>query len=62
MKKKNLAIKYIHITTKKLIMFYSFLVFGVVLFLYLTLSTQIDTTDGVKSLFWLIFMRAGRGL
>lgn len=62
MKKRNLVTKCIYITTKKTIPFYSFLALGLALFFYLTLTTQIETTDGIKTLLWLIFTRAGRGL
>ena len=62
MKKRTLVTKYIYMATKKPILFCSFLALGVALFLYLTLTTLIETTDGVKTLFWLIFTRAGRGL
>lgn len=62
MKRKTMASKYIHVATNKPILFYSFLALGVAMFLYLTMTTRIETKDGAKTLFWMIFMRAGRGL
>lgn len=62
MKKKSLGVRYLHLVTKKPLFFYSFLLFGVALFLYLTLSTKLETDTGLQTLFHMIFIRAGRGL
>jgi hypothetical protein len=61
-KKKTLAQKYMLLATKKPILFYSFLLVGVALFLWLTMTTEIETADGTISLFYLIFAQAGKGL
>ena len=62
MKKKSAAERYMYIVTKKPLFFYGFLCFGVALFLYLTLTTKIETADGVRSLLYIIFVKAGKGL
>jgi prolipoprotein diacylglyceryltransferase len=62
MKKKTFAQKYVLWATKKPLFFYVFLLAGVTLFLWLTLTTQIETSDGTQTLFYLIFVRAGKGL
>lgn len=62
MKKKSLGARYLHVATKKPWLFYSVLLFGVALFLYLTLTTTIDTDTGSRTLLYMIFVRAGRGL
>jgi hypothetical protein len=62
LKKQSLGVRYLNLATKKPWFFYGVLLFGVMLFLYLTLSTQIETTEGVQTLFHMIFVRAGRGL
>jgi hypothetical protein len=61
-KKKTFAQKYILWATKKPLFFYTFLLAGVALFLWLTLTTRIETTDGTRTLFNLIFAQAGKGL
>jgi hypothetical protein len=50
------------LATKKPIIFYSFLLVGVALFLWLTMTTEIKTAEGMVSLFYLIFAQAGKGL
>ena len=60
MKKKNPAEKYMYVITKRPIVFYTFLCLGVTLFLYLTLSTKIDTAEGLKSLLYIIVVKAGK--
>jgi len=50
------------IATKKPLFFYTILLMGVALFLWLTLTTYIDTVDGGQSLFYIIFAKAGKGL
>lgn len=62
MKKQSFGIRYLHIATKKPLFYYGVLLFGVALFLYLTLSTMIETDSGTQTLFHMIFIRAGRGL
>lgn len=62
LKKKSLSARYVHLATKKPWFFYSVLLIGVALFLYLTLTTSIDTDIGSKSLFHMIFIQAGKGL
>jgi hypothetical protein len=62
MRKKTAAVKYMHIATKKPLLFYSFLALGITIFLYLAMTTRIETTDGSKTLLWMIFVKAGRGL
>lgn len=62
MKKQSLGVRYLHIATKKPLFFYGVLLFGVALFLYLTLSTKLETDTGLQTLFHMIFVRAGRGL
>ena len=51
-----------NIATKKPLVFYSFLAIGVALFLWLTLSMQISTADGSHSLFYVIFVQAGKSV
>lgn len=63
MRKKSFGQKYIYITTKKPLFFYAFLLLGIALFNWLTLTTRIDTADGSsQTLFYMIFVRAGKGL
>jgi len=62
MKKRSFGRRYMYIATKMPWVFYGILLFGVALFLYLTLSTTIETEEGVRTLFHIIFVRAGRGL
>ena len=62
MKKRSLGIRYLHLVTKKLWFFYGVLLFGAALFLYLTLTTTIETDMGSQTLFHIIFARAGKGL
>jgi len=62
MKKWTLAQKYMNIATKKPLVFYGFLAIGVALFLWLTLSMQISTADGSHSLFYVIFVQAGKSI
>lgn len=62
MKKQSFGVRYLHIATKKPLFFYSVLLFGVALFLYLTLSTKLETDTGMQTLFRMIFVQAGRGL
>jgi hypothetical protein len=61
-KKKTLAQKYMHVATKKPLLFYGFLLAGVALFLWLTLSMQISTSDGTHSLLYVIFVQAGKSV
>jgi prolipoprotein diacylglyceryltransferase len=61
-KKNTFAQKYILWTTKKPLFFYSFLLAGTALFLWLTLTTRIETDKGLQTLLYLIFVRAGNGL
>jgi len=49
-----------YIVTKKPLFFYGFLCLGVALFLYLTLTTKIETAHGVRNLLYVIFVRAGK--
>ena len=62
MKKKSFGARYLHLATKKPWFFYGILIFGVALFLYLTLTTAIETDMGSQTLFHIIFVRAGNGL
>jgi len=62
MKKKTFGQKFMLIATKKPLFFYTILLMGVALFLWLTLTTYIDTVDGGQSLFYIIFAKAGKGL
>jgi len=62
MKKRTLGQRYTHFVTKKPLFFYGFIFMGIGLFLWLTLTTSIETNEGVQSLFYTIFMRAGSGL
>jgi hypothetical protein len=61
---KNIAAsaKLMRTAVKKPLLFYSFLALGITVFLYLTLTTHIETSDGTKTLLWMIFVKAGRGL
>jgi hypothetical protein len=52
MKHKTFVQKYMLWATKKPLFFYSFLLAGVALFLWLTLTTQIETDEGTQTLFW----------
>jgi len=60
--KKSFGARYLHLATKKPWFFYSVLLFGVALFLFLTLTTKIETESGIQTLFHIIFVRAGKGL
>jgi len=51
-----------HVATKKPLLFYGFLLAGVALFLWLTLSMQIATSDGTHSLLYVIFVQAGKSV
>ncbi|MCL2575121.1 MAG: hypothetical protein FWE33_01685 [Defluviitaleaceae bacterium] len=62
MKKRTFGEKYMHFVTKKPLFFYGFLIVGVGLFVWLTMTTHIETLDGMRSLFNIIFTQAGRGL
>ena len=62
LKRRSFGVRYLHLATKKPWFFYSVLFFGVALFLYLTLTTKIETEAGVQTLFHIIFVRAGKGL
>ena len=62
MKKQSFGVRCLHLATKKSWFFYSVLLFGVALFLYLTLTTKIETEAGIQTLFHMIFVRAGKGL
>jgi len=61
-KKKTFAQKYMLLATKKPLLFYTFLLIGAALFLWLTWTTKIETADGTRRLFGLIFARAGKSL
>jgi len=60
--KKGKLEKFMHLATKKSWFFYGFMVAGIALFLWLTLTTQIETAEGTQTLLYIIFVRAGRGL
>lgn len=62
MRKRSFSIRYLRLATKKPLFFYSVLMFGVVLFLYLTLTTRIEIDTGNYSLLHMIFIKAGKGL
>jgi len=62
MKKGMHPPKYMLLATRNPWFFYVFLLTGVVMFLWLTLTTQVETADGTQTLFYLIFARAGKGL
>lgn len=62
MKNKSFAQKYMLFATKKPLFFYTFLLAGVALFLWLTLTTRVETSDGTQTLLHLIFVQAGKGL
>jgi len=62
MKNNTLGQKYMQIATKKPLLFYGFLLAGVALFLWLTLSMQIVTSDGTHSLLYVIFVQAGKSI
>jgi hypothetical protein len=62
MKNKSASAQFMRIAVKKPLLFYSFLALGITVFLYLTLSTRIETSEGTKTLLWMIFVKAGRGL
>jgi hypothetical protein len=62
MKKKTFGVRYLRLATKKPLFFYSVLLLGTALFLYLTLTTRIDTDNGSYSLLHMIFIKAGKGL
>lgn len=62
LKKQTFAHRYLFYATKKPLFFYSFLLLGVAIFLYLTLTTYIETIDGSHTLFYIIFVNAGCGL
>ncbi len=52
---------YVKYIIKSPLIFYTFLVFGVVCFLYISLTTMVDTSDGEISLLKLIITKAGKG-
>lgn len=62
LKKRSFGTRYLHLTTGKPWFFYSILLLGVTLFLYLTLTTNVQTDAGSQTLFYIIFVRAGKGL
>ena len=62
MKKRSFGVRYLRLVTKKPLFFYSVLLFGVALFLCLTLTTKIETVSGSYSLLHMIFINAGKGL
>jgi hypothetical protein len=62
MEKPSFITRYNDIATKKPWLFYSVLLLGITLFLFLTLTTTIETDAGSQTLFHIIFVRAGRGL
>ena len=62
MKKRTLGQKYMQIATKRPLLFYGFLLAGVALFLWLTISMQIVTSDGTHSLLYVIFVQAGKSI
>lgn len=62
MKKRKPGAMYLHFATKKPGLFYSVLLLGIALFLYLTLNTRIETETGSKTLLHIIFVQAGKGL
>ena len=41
--------------------FYGYLLLGIALFLYFTLTTKIETEAGAETLFYAIFFKAGGG-
>ncbi len=62
MKKQNISKLYVKYIIKTPVIFYLFLIIGAVLFLYMTITLQVDYADGTKSLFELIFIKAGKGI
>jgi len=62
MKKKGVGQHFMLLAAKKPLFFYVFLLVGVALFLWLTLTTYIDTANGSQTLFYIIFARAGKAL
>jgi hypothetical protein len=62
LKKKSIGVRYLKLATKKPLFFYSILLFGIALFLYLTLTTKIETATGSRTLLRIIFLQAGKGL
>jgi hypothetical protein len=62
MKKRSFNSRYLHLATKKPLFFYSVLLFGVGIFLYLTMTTKIETGTGSYSLLHMIFIQVGKGL
>ncbi len=62
MKKRSLSSRYLHLVTKRPLFFYVILLFGVGIFLYLTLTTIIETDSGSYSLLHMIFIEGGKGL
>lgn len=62
MKKRSFGTRYLRLATGKPWFFYGMLLLGAALFLYLTLTANIETDAGSQTLFYIIFARAGKGL
>lgn len=48
--------------TKRPVFFYGVLLAGLAMFLWLTMSTTIETDEGLRSLLYVIFAKAGKGI
>ncbi len=62
LRKQTLGKRYLKLATKKPLFYYAFLLLGLMIFLYLTLTTRIHTSEGDKRLMEIIYFRGGRSL
>lgn len=62
MKKRRFSMLFTRLVTKSPFFFYGFLLSGIALFLYLTITLKVETADGSVSLLYLIFVKAGRSI
>ena len=60
--KKPLSEVYMRTITKRPVFFYMFLLVGISVFIYLTMTIKIETEEGVMSLLSLIMTKAGKGI
>jgi len=62
MEENKFYANYTKYLVKNPIIFYSVLVLSIAVFLYLTITTHIETEEGMESLLRIIITRAGRGV
>ena len=62
MEKNPMGAKYNKYIVKNPFVFYSVLILSILVFLYMSSTTIIETADGMESLLKIIITKAGRGL